>query len=125
NFIVTGDIKKYNFKTSDRVFWTGFLENPYKALAESRAMALLSDYGFGFKTKILEAILAKSYIIMTRGLFTRMPDEVRPYCIPVDINSPDSFKKALEQSTAPYPEGDPNEEFRRQAFAALDEILLN
>lgn len=123
-FCITGDQTKYDIKTPDRIKWTGFLEKPYDTLAESQAMALLSDYGYGFKTKILEAILAKTYVLMTKGLYGRMPDEVLPYCKPVDINSPDSFKDALAQCMLPYPEGNPNEEFRKQAFAALDGILL-
>jgi len=123
-FYITGDETKYGINTPDEIKWLGFLKDPYQILAESRAMALLSDYGYGFKTKILEAIVAKAYILLTKGLYQRMPDEVRPYCIPIDIHSPDSFKNALEQSAKPYPDGDPNAEFRRQAFAVLDEMLL-
>lgn len=124
SFCITGDQGKLSADSCRRIQWTGYLESPYKVLAESQAMALLSDYGYGFKTKILEAITAKAYILMTRGLYRRMPDEVRPYCIPVDIRSIGSFENALEQCRKSYPDGDPNRKFRDQAFAALDEVLL-
>jgi hypothetical protein len=124
-FCVTGNRTKLSTEPSDRIQWTGLLENPYQVLAESKAMALLSNYGFGFKTKILEAILARTFILVPKGLYRRMPDEVRAYCIPVDIRSSESFQNALEESTKPFPKGNPNAEFRRQAFAALDEIFLS
>lgn len=124
SFCITGDQSKFHVNSCQRIHWTGYLESPYEVLAESRAMALLSDYGYGFKTKILEAIMAKAYILMTEGLYKRIPDEVRPYCKPVDIRSVDSFENALEQCKKPYPEGNPNKQFRDQAFAALDEVLL-
>ena len=124
SFCITGDQSKFYVDSCQRIHWTGYLESPYEILAESQAMALLSDYGYGFKTKILEAIMAKVYVLMTEGLYKRIPDEVRPYCIPVDIRSTGSFENALEQCRKPYPEGDPNREFRDQAFAALDEVLL-
>jgi hypothetical protein len=104
-FCVTGDIPKLRMESSDRIRWTGLLENPYQVLAESKAMALLSNYGFGFKTKILEAILAETYVLMPTGLYSRMPRELHPYCIPVDIRSGSSFKNALEESTKPFPKG--------------------
>lgn len=124
SFCITGDQSKFSVDSCRRIHWTGYLESPYEVLAESQAMALLSDYGYGFKTKILEAIMAKVYILMTNGLYKRIPDEIRPYCVPVNIRSTDSFQNALEQCRKPYPDGDPNREFRDQAFAALDEVLL-
>lgn len=124
SFCITGDETRFPIQTPDRIRWTGFLDSPYQVLVESQAMALLSDYGYGFRTKILEAILAKTFILMSEGLYRRMPDEVRPYCIPIDVRSSISFQEALEQCKKPYPEGNPNAEFRQQAFAVLDELFL-
>ncbi len=122
-FYITGNQSTYKIRTPERIKWTGFLEYPYRTLSESKAMVLLSDYGYGFKTKILEAVLSGTYIIMTKRLHDRMPEELHHYCIPVDTNSKASFREALEQCSRPFPEGNPNIELRKQAFSALDEIL--
>jgi hypothetical protein len=122
-FAVTGDISSWPIALSSRIKMTGFLDNPVRILAESRALALLSDYGYGFKTKILDAIVCKSYVLVTKKLYERLPDGLRPFCIPVDTNSVDSFKNALNRCLLPYPDGDPNESLRDEAFSALDSVL--
>lgn len=123
DFLITGDFPSRAIKLPGRVTRTGLLETPFKVLAESRAMALLSEYGFGFKTKLLDAIHYKCYVLVTKGLYRRLPAEVQPFCIIVETDSAESFKSALERCMEPYPEGDPNDIFRKEAFAALDELL--
>jgi glycosyltransferase involved in cell wall biosynthesis len=93
-------------------------------LKEARAMVLLSDYGYGFKTKLLEAIAAKVYIIMTEGLYNRLSLEIKPFCIPVDIGSTTSFINALEKCKQPYPTGNPNAIRRKIAYETLDQLIL-
>lgn len=123
SFYITGDLNKCKLKLPDRVAATGFVNDPAGLLAESRAVALLSDYGFGFKTKLLDAIHFKCYLLLTRGIYKRMPAELKPYCIMVDLKSPDSFKEALEKCLLPFPEGNPNELLRKRAFTVLDKHL--
>jgi hypothetical protein len=124
SFYVTGNPRNNKIKKPSRIIWTGLLKDPYEIMSESRAIALLSDFGYGFKTKIIEAILTKNYILLTKGLFKRLPEEIVPYCISVDIYSKISFQEALERCKAPYPENDVNELFRKQAFDALDRVLF-
>jgi hypothetical protein len=123
DFIITGDQAAIPVPFKERLKFTGFLESPYQLLAESRAMAIMSDYGYGFKTKILEAIMCKTYTIMPEKLYSRTPDEVKPYCVVVNPRSAASFQKALEHCARPFPHGNPNALFKEQAFAALDEVL--
>jgi GDP-D-mannose dehydratase len=101
------------------------LDTPFDLLAESRAIAILSDYGMGFKTKILEAIYYKCYVLVTNKLYRRLPIEVKPYCIVVDTDSSISFRDAMERCLQPYPDGNPNEALRSQAFTALDELVCS
>ena len=122
-FAITGDCPPDQIPLPPRVRPTGILDTPFEILAESRAVALLSDYGFGFKTKILEAIRCKCWILMGRKLYGRLPREVQPFCIVVDVHSADSFKAGLKRCTEPYPEGDPNVLFREQSYKALDEVF--
>jgi len=122
-FTGTGDTSSWPITLPSRITMTGFLDNPLGILAKSRALALLSDYGYGFKTKILDAILCRAYVLVTKRLYDRLPEEVRPFCITVDMNSVDSFKDALSKCLLPYPEGNPNEDLKNEAFSALDSVL--
>ncbi len=124
NFFVTGDLSRQINAYPDRVKLTGFLESPLPLLMESRAMALLSDYGFGFKTKLLDAIQSGCYILIPKKLYNRLPVECKPFCIVVDLNSVQSFKDALEYSKTPFPSGDLNAQFKERAFSILDELLM-
>jgi hypothetical protein len=122
-FHITGAQPDFELQLPDRVRWLGLLPDPYLALRPAKAMALLSDYGMGFKTKILEAALAKAFVLLPPRLYKRLPDEMRPYCIQVDVRSRDSFLDALDRSAREYPEGDPNALLRRRAFDTMDQVL--
>lgn len=123
DFPVTGGLDDRHVVQSPRCRYVGRVENPIELMSEATSMALLSPYGYGFKTKVLDAISAGSYTLMPQELLDRHPLEVRPYCLPVDMTSPASFKAALERSEEPVPEGDPNEGLRRKAYAAMDAVL--
>lgn len=123
SFAITGDFHRDRLPPCPRVEVKGFLENPLELLAESRAVALLSDYGFGFKTKLLEAICCGCRVLVTRGLHDRLPGAVKPWSIVVDPTSVESFEEALAEARTPLPAGDPNAELRKENFEALDGIL--
>lgn len=122
-FQVTGNLDARYAGRSSRCRFVGHVDNPIALMSDATSMALLSPYGYGFKTKVLDAISAGSYTLMPQSLLDRHPEEVRPYCLAVDLASPASFKSALERSLEPVPDGDPNEAFRRKAYAAMDVIL--
>jgi hypothetical protein len=124
-FFITGDSKKLNLKLPNHVVATGWLDTPYSILKKAKAITLLSDYGYGFKTKILEAIVSKVYVIMTSGLYNRVPLDIKPYCIPVDIKSPETFLHAIEKSKEPFPSGNPNILRRQTAYKVLDKIIFS
>lgn len=123
-FEITGHIQPEQLATSTRIDFTGYVEHPYQLLAQSKAMALLSDYGYGFKTKILDAIQNRCYVLVTQNLYGRLPEEVKPYCIVVDIKSIKSFKDALARCNEPFPAGDPNELLRERAYSAMDKAFF-
>lgn len=122
-FQVTGNLDERYAGKSSRCHFVGHVDNPIALMSEATSMALLSPYGYGFKTKVLDAISAGSYTLMPQSLLDRHPEEVRPYCLAVDLASSASFKSALERSLEPVPDGDPNEAFRLKAYAAMDAIL--
>lgn len=120
DFYVTGKSPPIPNIPLPRLTATGLLDSPFDILARSRAMAILSDYGFGFKTKILDAILHKCFVLVTQGLYDRLPEAVRPCCIVVNLADPQTFKWALECSLNPFPSIDINAMLRAEAFAKLD-----
>src|SRR3546814_11076778 len=61
-------------------------------------MARLSPLGYGFKTKIMDAVTAGAFTLLPGSLMRRVPEELRPYCIPVDTSDPASFVEALGRS---------------------------
>jgi glycosyltransferase involved in cell wall biosynthesis len=124
-FFITGEILDRQIRMPERVVHLGFLDSPFGILAESRALALLSDYGFGFKTKVLDAISHHCYVLVTKKLYSRLPMEVQPYCIIVDPQSVQSLSDALEMCKQPYPEGNPNDIFRDHAYEVLDELICD
>lgn len=109
--------------TSTRVRFTDRLDSPYDILTEAKAVAVLTNYGYGFKTKLLDAICTGCYVLVPPRLYTRLPEEIRPYCRIVHLDSVESFMYALETTNQPFPEIDVNETLRSQAYQALDQVL--
>lgn len=123
SFATTGELPAALGSPPSRIRPLGFLENPLPVLAASKAIAILSDYGFGFKTKLLEAIQQRCYSLVTPSVFARLPASVRPYCVQVRPSSARSFEQALARCEAPFPFGDPNEVLRDEAYETLDKLL--
>lgn len=122
-FIITGDVKKMPFKLSNKVQGVGLLEDPFLILEDAKCIVILSDFGFGFKTKILDAISRQCWSIVTPGLFKYLPECLRPFCIPLESMTPESFLRALKRTQEALPRADINSQLRQTAFAALDCIL--
>ena len=120
NFFLIGAEELMPLVPIQRLNALGLLESPFEILARSKVVAILSDYGFGFKTKILDAILHKCFVLLTPGLFNRLPDILKPFCVSVDINDPGAFETAIINCMRPFPEHNPNELLQSDAFSALD-----
>lgn len=123
SFKVTGELFEGTAAFPARIEATGFIDTPYPLLSRSRAVAILSPYGMGFKTKILEAIMAGCYVLLPPQLMKRQPDAIKPYCIEVDLRSVDSFKRALNKCLDPFPVGDPNAILKDEAYKLLDRLF--
>lgn len=124
SFQVTGAVPEKYTRSMGRIDVLGFAETPYPILARSKAVAIMSSYGLGFKTKILEAILAGCYVLLPRQLHKRLPQVVKPFCIEVDLNSVESFMQALKRCNEPFPSEDPNNRLKQDAFLTLDRLFL-
>ncbi len=111
---------------SGRVRHLGFVDDILALLTESFAVAVTSDLGRGFKTKILEAINCGAWVVVTSGLMRRMPEVLKPYCAVLDPKRPgDSLARAIDDfSRREWPKGDPNTTLREEAYRALDAAIF-
>ena len=124
SFQITGKLHEKYVYDNARVDILGFAETPYPVLARSKAVAIMSPLGMGFKTKILEAILSGCYVLVPVQLKKRLPEEVKPFCFGVDLNSVESFKLALRRCDEPFPSQDPNLILKKNAFLKLDDFFI-
>lgn len=102
----------------------GVVDDLARDLGDASAMAVLSDLGRGFKTKILDAILCGCWVLARPRLVARLPDEVRPFCIAVDPTDGRAVRAALLQVQDAPPAGDPNAALKARAFEALDRFFF-
>lgn len=111
---------------SPRVRHLGFVADILSLLTDSFAVAVTSDLGRGFKTKILEAIMCGAWVIVPPGLMRRMPEVLKSYCAVIDPKRPgDSLDRAIEElSGREWPKGDPNTALREEAYQALDAAIF-
>ena len=128
----------WRFRATGRQFWVknhedytprvkplGIVDDLMGLISISKAVAVLSELGRGFKTKILEAIVCRTWVLINPQLFRRLPDAVKPYCVVVDLDSPFGFDEAIDRiGRKEWPGGDPNGELREQAYAALDHVFF-
>ena len=118
DFDVTGKIPKKWRKRAPDLNYLGLVDSPLDILCASRVMCVLSDLGYGFKTKILEAIMCGCYVLVPGKLFKRLPREIKPFCKIVNLKKPESFAKALDETLKPFPDFDPNAKLKATAFTS-------
>ena len=71
----------------------GYLPTPFDAVARSKYVFLHADSGWGFKTKILDALLCDNVLVVSKGMYKKLPKEVRSQALLV--NSFKDLRKAL------------------------------
>jgi SAM-dependent methyltransferase len=124
DFRITGNLKPPDvLGPLGRLKSTGLLTSPLPLLAEARAVVIPSDLGMGFKTKVLEAILAGCWVLVTEEVHGRLPEALHPWCLAMDPRSPERFAEILRRCADPPPPGDPNAVLRDEAFCGLDRVL--
>lgn len=102
----------------------GDVGDPWGFMQGVRAVALLSDRGFGAKTTVYDAIEAGCHVLVEEALARRLPREVRERCLVLRVGDwPQSeiVLAALERAPAPT---DLNLRLRERSKAALKEALF-
>lgn len=122
-FILAGYFPEGFLPFPKRLTYLGVIDDPLTLLREAKALASLSPFGFGFKTKLLDAILCQNYIWVHRKLYTRLEPELKRYAIVVKPNSNDSLERAIVETEKPFPDGDLNQKLKMKSFLVLDRVL--
>ena len=124
DFCVTGNIDETKIPSNVNIEKVGFVKDISKFLSNSNAIAILSEYGFGFKTKILEAASTGCWSLVSEKSLFNIPENVKVFCIPVDIKSTNSFDSALKKSTAKVTEFESHHQsLRKKTLNSIRECL--
>jgi len=126
SFAITGEDLDISFDDNIPIDRLGFVNDIRSLLRQSKSIAVLTNYGYGFKTKILEAAEEGCWSLVPIENFSRIPTNVKPFCIAVDIFSPKSFMEALNSSDTSLPDFNfHNNELKHQFHDSLKKSLLN
>lgn len=103
----------------------GRIAEPWERLCRVKAVALLSPWGYGYKTTAADALAAGCHVLVHPRQHVRLPRAEQARCLPVDPAAPADVRRAAA-SLSRAPESDAAREFPRQcemAAAAWKDIL--
>lgn len=101
----------------------GDIGDPWGFMQRIRAVALLSNRGFGARTTVFDAIEAGCHVLVAESLARRLPSEARDRCLVLrlgDRRRTEAVLAALEEAPAP---SDLNVRLRERSKSALEEAL--
>ncbi len=74
---------------------------PWDLLCQSRALAVLTPLGFGFKTTVLDGLAAGCHVIVLPKLADRLPAQVKDLCLVGDPFQEQDMDRLAEALSAP------------------------
>ena len=72
----------------------GRIEEPWTWLCKVKAVAVLSPFGYGYKTTVADALAAGCHVLVHPRQHVRLSPEEQPLCIPVDPDSGSDVRRA-------------------------------
>lgn len=123
-YVITGRLSDWGLPDSSAVAYTGMVDDLNSFLQSVRAVAMLSDKGYGFKTTIGDAIANGALAIVDAGLNRRCPRVFDEGLIVLNSLSPPDIAAAAQQlgSRQSIPELDLR--CREQALQILSDAFL-
>lgn len=104
------------------VIYLGQVEEPWDLLCSVRALALLTPFGYGFKTTIADALAAGCHVLVHKKLLARLPVQVASHCIGIDPWNSLEVIEAFALLSAPPRHQEANAELRRIAAASMRQM---
>ena len=96
-YMVTGNLSDWGLPETNAVQFTGMIDDLQSFLQTVRAVAMLSDKGYGFKTTIGDAIANGAAVLAHPGLARRCPEFLTGAILPVDLGNLPSTLNWLEE----------------------------
>lgn len=76
-----------------RVERLGRIEEPWALLCKVKAVAVLSPFGYGYKTTVADALAAGCHVLVHPRQHARLTPEEQPLCIPIDPDSESDVRR--------------------------------
>lgn len=86
DFLITGDLADWGLPPSRDVQFTGMIDDLQSFLQTIKAVAMLSNKGYGFKTTVADAIANGAMVLAHPGLAARCPKMLQSSIIAVNID---------------------------------------
>ena len=99
-FYYTGNADENLSKQITHVEKLGFVEDLACYLLKSKFICLLTPFGFGFKTKILEAINYGCIPIIYEKNAHRLPEEIAKYCVLINNDNKTGLSEILATASS-------------------------
>jgi hypothetical protein len=88
-------------KVSEEVEIVRECHEPWDLLCQSRAMAVLTPLGFGFKTTVVDGLAAGCHVIIHPKLADRLPQQVRQLCLICDPSCERDMAQLADSLSSP------------------------
>jgi len=88
-------------KVSEKIEIVRECQEPWDLLCQSRAMAVLTPLGFGFKTTVVDGLAAGCHVIIHPKLADRLPQQVKELCLICDPSCEQDITKLADSLSAP------------------------
>lgn len=119
-FLITGNLDSWPAPQSSAVRYTGMIDDLGPFLSAARAVCILSDLGYGFKTTIADALANGTAVVVHDALQHRFASMLGEAIIGVDVTDPESVARTLVRLSGDQPDfRRKNSEFRDQSHSIL------
>jgi hypothetical protein len=88
-------------KVSEEIEIVRECQEPWDLLCQSRAMAVLTPLGFGFKTTVVDGLAAGCHVIIHPKLADRLPQQVKQLCLICDPSREQDIVKLADSLSSP------------------------
>lgn len=119
-FLITGNLESWPPPRSEAVRYTGMIDDLGPFFRTVKAVCILSDLGYGFKTTIADALANGASVIVHKRLKQRFFSMLGDTLISLEADSPKSVQDALRQlQEQRLLQSNPHDEFRQRSHAIL------
>ncbi|QEF99478.1 hypothetical protein Mal15_35430 [Stieleria maiorica] len=123
DFVVTGDVASWGLPPSTAVRYSGMIEDLADFLGKTRAVAMLSGLGYGFKTTLGDAVANGASVIVHPRLYQRLPEEMKADALACDPNRAMDCDRIFRWMQAQTEPSSLLQRHREQVAEALDQLL--